>query len=80
MEKFLSLDTMITPKIITFVYQISLVIIVMLGVAMMFNGVFGILYGIFIIVVGSLSSRLSCEFIIVIFNIHENTKRIADKA
>lgn len=79
MEKFFTLDTMLTPKIITVVYQVSLVVIFILGVAMMFNGVFGIIYGIVTIVLGSLSARLSAEFVIVIFNIHDNIKRMAEK-
>lgn len=83
MKSIFFFDSMLTPKIITAVYWVSLFFIVIYGISSMF--VFGranfgsILSGVGIIVGGGVGARIWCELLIVLFKIHENTKIIADK-
>lgn len=76
-------DSMLTPKIITFVYWVSLAMVVFFGLISMFGGYGGLtfgkfLWGLFTIVAGGVGTRISCELLIVLFKIHENIKKIAD--
>lgn len=76
-------DNMLTPKIITIVYWILLVVVVVSGFGIMFGfGVGGFTFGSFIkgiieIVVGALMVRIWCELLIVLFKINENVQKIA---
>lgn len=77
-------DTMLTPKVITFVYWILLFMVIISGFAMMFGyGMYGFSFGSFIkgflmIVVGSAMVRIWCELLIVLFKINENVQKISD--
>ncbi len=77
-------ETMLTPKVITFVYWILLFVVVISGFAMMFGfGMYGFSFGSFIkgllmIVVGSALVRIWCELLIVLFKINENVQKISD--
>ena len=77
-------DTMLTPKVITFVYWLLLFVVVIVGFAMMFGyGMYGFSFGSFLkgllmIVVGSAMVRIWCELLIVLFKINENVQKIAD--
>jgi hypothetical protein len=77
-------ETMLTPKVITFVYWILLFVVVIAGFAMMFGyGMYGFSFGSFIkgllmIVIGSALVRIWCELLIVLFKINENVQKIAD--
>ena len=77
-------ETMLTPKVITFVYWILLFVVVIAGFGTMFgfgmNGfTFGsFIKGIFMIVIGSALVRIWCELLIVLFKINENVQKIAD--
>ena len=77
-------DTMLTPKVITFVYWLLLFVVVIVGFGTMFGfGVGGITFGsfikgIFMVVVGSAMVRIWCELLIVLFKINENVQKIAD--
>ena len=76
-------DTMLTPKIITFVYWLLLVIALVSGLGAM-SGYYGVTLGSFfkgltIMLVGGVLARIWCELLIVLFKIHENLKKIADK-
>ena len=79
------LDTMLTPRIITLVYWILLFVVIVSGFAMMFGyGMYGFslgsfVKGIFVIVIGSIMIRIWCELLIVLFRIHENVQKIADR-
>ncbi|RKF21481.1 DUF4282 domain-containing protein [Alginatibacterium sediminis] len=79
MKQIFFFDSMLTPKIITFVYWILLVSAVISGLITMFNGyqsnVFG---GLMMMVGGVVGARIWCELMIVLFKIHENLQRIAD--
>ena len=76
-------DTMLTPKIITIVYWILLVVVVVTGLGTMFGfGSGGFTFGNFIkgivgIVIGVLMIRIWCELLIVLFKINENVQKIA---
>jgi hypothetical protein len=77
-------DAMLTPKIITFVYWLLLLIAVVSGLGSMFGGYGGVtfaklLMGLGIMVGGAVGARIWCELLIVLFKIHENIKKVADK-
>ncbi len=78
-------DSMLTPKIINFVYWLALLGVVVSGLASMFAGFGGLTFGkfvmgLFIIVGGAVGARIWCELLIVLFKIHENIRKLADKA
>lgn len=69
---FTKFDKMITPTIIKFLFWIGVILTLIAGVAMLFQGGVSSLLGILTIVIGPLFIRLYCELLIVIFKIHEN--------
>lgn len=77
MKSLLFFDDMITPKILVIVYWLLLVSVVLGGLFTMFNG--GFFSGLAMAIGGAIGVRIWCELLIVIFKIHENLKRIADK-
>lgn len=84
MKDLLFFDSMLTPKIITLIYWLLLVVAVISGVAEIFSGYgfsFGrLLWGLAIIAGGALAARIWCELLIVLFKIHENIRKIAEKS
>jgi len=77
-------NAMLTPKIITFVYWLLLFFAVVSGLGAMFGGYDGLTFGKFlmglgILVGGGVAARIWCELLIVLFKIHENIKKLADK-
>ncbi|ABK89220.1 DUF4282 domain-containing protein [Francisella tularensis subsp. novicida] len=85
LKKFISFDSMITPSIITFLFWLMIIIIFISGFVTII-GSFGyyygvnqlqIIYGILYIIIGSLSAKVFCEILIVLFKINENLKEIA---
>jgi hypothetical protein len=77
-------DAMLTPKIITFVYWLLLLLAVVSGLGSMFGGYGGVtfakfLMGFGVMVGGAVGARIWCELLIVLFKIHENIKKVADK-
>ena len=84
MRNLFFFDAMLTPKIITFVYWLLLLFAVIVGLGSMFGGYGGVTFGKFlmgfgIIVGGAVGARIWCELSIVLFKIHENIKKVADK-
>lgn len=76
MKSFLTFDTFITPKIITFLYWLTLITILVAGAINIYLGSF---FGsLFSIVVGILSARIGFELIMLFFKMYEQIKRIAD--
>lgn len=74
-------DTMITPKIITFIYWILLLADVGYGISTMFGGYSGFTFtkfitGLVYIVIGAVAVRIWCELMIVIFKINENLQNL----
>lgn len=80
MKDIFFFDSMLTPKIITFVYWLLLLGSVVSGVTTMFVGYdASFVYGLFIIVSGCIGARIWCELLIVLFKIHSNLQKIASK-
>jgi Domain of unknown function (DUF4282) len=76
-------DSMLTPKIITIVYWIMLVVVLLGGLATMFGvgsggfSLVSVIMGAVGIVIGGLFTRIWCELLIVLFKINENVQKIA---
>ena len=80
MREIFHFDSMLTPKIITFVYWLILFMVVVSGLGVAFSygfNVMRIMYGLFGIVAGGVFARIWCELMIVLFKIHENIKKLA---
>lgn len=74
-------DAMLTPKIITFVYWLLLLGSLISGLGSMFTEYGGGFFaGLAIIVGGAVGARIWCELLIVLFKIHENLQKIANKS
>ena len=81
-KKIFSLDEMITPKIITLVYWLTLLGAVFIGLSTMFTRGFTLekfITGLLLMLGVAVVARIYCELLIVIFKIHENLKKLADK-
>ena len=73
---------MITPKIITLVYWLTLLGAVFIGLSTMFTSGFTFekfITGLLLMLGVAVGARIYCELLIVIFKIHENLKKLADK-
>ena len=84
MRNLLFFDSMLTPKIITFVYWLLIFLCFVAGIGAMFRGYGGLTFGKFLMGVGimaggAVGTRIWCEMMIVMFKIHENLKKIADR-
>ncbi|MBH0056109.1 DUF4282 domain-containing protein [Pseudoalteromonas sp. SWXJZ94C] len=80
MKDLFFFDSMITPKIITFIYWLILLATLVSGITAMFTSYGGgFISGIGIIVFGAIGARVWCEFVIVLFKINSNLQKIADK-
>ncbi|MDZ4142231.1 MAG: DUF4282 domain-containing protein [Methylotenera sp.] len=77
MKEVLFFDTMLTPKIITFVYWLLLLAAVVGGLSSMFVGKFfmGLLYA----VGGAVVARIWCELLIVLFKMNEALQDLRHK-
>lgn len=76
-KELLSLDTMVTPKLMTILYWIVLAVIVLIGLrSMNFIGIFP---GIIFIAVAAIFTRISFERTVVAFKSNEYLKKIAEK-
>ena len=83
MKDLLYFENMLTPKIVTIIYWLSLIGIVIAALATLFTGSRGFLVNIvlcvLILVLGSLMARIYCELVIVIFKIYESVHKLANK-
>ncbi|WP_445945386.1 DUF4282 domain-containing protein [Shewanella sp.] len=81
MKDIFFFDLMLTPKIITFVYWLLLLASLISGVGTIFSQFGGGLFaGLGIIIAGAIGARIWCELLIVLFKIHENLQKIANKS
>jgi len=81
MKSVFFFDSMLTPKIITFVYWLMLFGCVVSGLGAMFSSYGGGFFaGLGILVGGAIASRIWCELLIVLFKIHENLQKLANKS
>lgn len=84
MKNFFTFNKFITPSFITVLYWISIVFSILAGLGAIISSFSGygtdslFLYGLFIIIFGILSSRITCELILVVFNINKNLEKIAE--
>lgn len=83
MEKFfkswLGFDEMITPKIITVIYWILMVLTILGSVISMFSGnIINFLFGLAGLIFGVIGVRVGCELVILLFNIYKTLKKIAE--
>lgn len=84
MKTVLFFDNMLTPKIITLVYWLLLVVSIVGGIASMFGGYEGFTFGKFIMglvyaVGGSVAARIWCELLIVLFKMNDALQDIRKK-
>lgn len=78
MNDLLTLDKMLTPKFITVIYWLSLVVWFLSGLFTIFAAG-SLLYGILIIIFGAVGSRIYCELMIVMFRMNEALQDIRQK-
>lgn len=76
-SKIFFFNSMLTPKIITAVYWVLLALVAISGLATMFTQSFFV--GLIGTIVGLVFVRVWCELLIVLFNINDNIKKIANK-
>ena len=77
MKDIFYFDSMLTPKIITFVYWLMLLGVVIAGVGSIFSG--EILSGLGMLIGGAIGVRIWCELLMVLFKINDNIKALAEK-
>lgn len=85
LKSLLNFDQMITPKIITIIYWLGIIGVVLGGLAAMITSlslggsvIGGLFSGICTLIFGVIGVRISCELIILSFNIYGKLKEIAD--
>ena len=76
-QDLLFLNSMITPKVMTFIYWLMLLACVIGGLVAMFSVNF--FAGLFSILFGSVLVRMWCELVIVLFRINEALQDIRAK-
>ena len=74
-KDLLFFNKMITPTIMTIAYWVLCAGVLIQGIRFMR---YNVGYGIFMIVVGIVAIRVTCEALLIFFKIGENTKKIAD--
>jgi hypothetical protein len=73
-------DSMLTPKIIIFIYWLGLISVVIGAIGTMFSGYGGGFWsGLGILLFGLIGTRIWCELLIVLFKINENLQKIANR-
>ena len=77
MKDVLYFDKMITPKIITFVYWLMLLVVIVGGLVKMVGGYF--LVGLFSAVGGAIGARIWCELLIVLFKMNDALQELRQK-
>jgi len=77
MKALLTFDTMLAPKLITFLYYMGLIGLLLWGMFTMAAG--NIIQGISGTVFGALSMRVACEVWIVFFKMNEALQEIRKK-
>ncbi|AML59690.1 DUF4282 domain-containing protein [Serratia rubidaea] len=77
MKSIFLFDAMLTPKIITVVYWLTLLGVIVSGIGMMtYSGVFS---GLLAILIGGVFVRVAFEMIIIAFKNNEYLRKIAEK-
>ena len=83
MKDVLYFDNMLTPKLITFLYWLLLVVAVVSGIGAWFSGYGGffqrLITGLGIMIGGALGARIWCELLIVLFKMNEALQDLRSK-
>lgn len=83
MKDVLYFDNMLTPKLITFLYWLLLVVAVVSGFGAWFSGYGGffqrLITGLGIMIGGALGARIWCELLIVLFKMNEALQDLRSK-
>lgn len=82
MRMVLSFDTLITPRIIAWLYALLLISAVAAGGAAMLSvgATFpGFATGLVIVVVGAVAARVVCELLLVLFRINEHMQAVSKR-
>jgi hypothetical protein len=83
MRSLLLFETMVTPRIITFVYWLLLLGSGVSGLAAMLGdgrpSLSGFAIGLGIFVGGSVAARVGCELMVVLFRIDEHLRAVAQR-
>lgn len=77
MKSIFFFDAMLTPKIITVVYWLSLLAVIFYGIGFMYYGQFFL--GLLGLIIGCLMIRVSFEMIMIAFKNNEYLRKIAEK-
>ncbi|KNC92045.1 DUF4282 domain-containing protein [Trabulsiella odontotermitis] len=78
MKQILGFDYLLTPKLMVFLYWLSMVLIVLGGVFAMIGG--EVLRGIGAIIFGMIGCRVMFELIMIAFKNNEYLRRIAENS
>lgn len=70
MNDLLSFNRMLTPRLISIVYFLLLLIVLISSIGLMFAGE-QFLLGLLLLVFGAIAARVTCELLIVTFKINE---------
>ncbi|MBI4369175.1 MAG: DUF4282 domain-containing protein [Elusimicrobia bacterium] len=84
MKDLFFFESMLVPKIITIVYWLLLLLAAGFGIKSMFSGYGGVTFGKFFMGIAimagcAIGARIWCELLIVLFKIHENIKKLAER-
>lgn len=76
LKQFISFESFITPRIIVFIFWISVIGLCLTSLITIFYGY--VIYGIVKMVLGVIFTKVFCETLIVLFRINSNLKKIAE--
>ena len=76
MKAFLNYEYMITPGVLKILSYISMVVVVIMGVLALGTAA---ITGVSMIVLGPIAVRIYAELMLVIFELHKELKKIANK-
>jgi len=84
MKDILFFDKMLTPKLITIVYWISLLAAAVGGLSVMFSGYGGVsvenfILGVVCAIAGAVTARIWCELLIIFFKMNEALQELRNK-
>ena len=84
MEEFLTFRRMVTPVVIQALFWIGVVLTTVIGIVEVVAGITGtdggllVLSGMFVLLIGPLIVRISCELLMVVFRISDTLTDIKD--
>jgi hypothetical protein len=76
MQRYLNFDELITPRIITVIYWIGIVLLVIGGLSSIMGGFLSFIFGIISAAIGLVLWRVWCEVMLILFRIHADLGQI----